>query len=82
MYQMIHEPISVIGVYNQGKFCLKKFKWREQTYNVDQTTLIANLQDGGVKQRMYSVQSGVNVYRILFNRETEIWQLAEIWLDG
>jgi hypothetical protein len=82
MYQTIHDAIAVFGVYDQGGFHLKKFNWRNQVYPVDQVTLTINLKDGGVKQRMYSVQSGANIYRLLFNRENECWFLEEIWLEG
>ncbi len=82
MYQNVHDPIAVAGVYQQGRFHPKKFNWRGKIYKVDQITLTANFKDGGVKQRIYSVQSGANLYRLLFNRENEGWYLEELWLEG
>ncbi len=82
MYQTIHDLIEVVGIYGRGQFHLRKFNWHGRVYVVDQVTLVANFKDGGVKQRMYSVQSGANIYRLLFNRENEQWYLDEIWLEG
>lgn len=81
MYQTIHEQISVAGVYNQGKFSLRKFLWRQQEYTVDQVTLISNAKDGGVVLRYYSILSKHNVYRLLFNITKETWYIEEIWIE-
>lgn len=81
MFHTIGEKISVAGVYRGGAFIPKKFQWNKKTLNIDQVTLIADTKDGGVRRRIYSVLSGTTLYRILFNRETEIWTLEEIWVE-
>lgn len=81
MYQTIAEPIAVAGVYQHFRFIPKKFKWGSREYLIDQITLISDIKDGGVKKRLYSVLSGLNLYRLEFNRETEQWLLQEIWCE-
>ena len=48
---------------------------------VNQLTLVSDTRDGGVKKRLYSVQCGREVLRLEYNRETEKWLLAEIWVE-
>lgn len=81
MYQTIHEKIAVIGVYNQGTFVPRKFQWQRRVYPVAQVTLTSDYKDGGVAKRMYSVASGANVYRLLFDRQDEQWFVEEVWCE-
>lgn len=77
----INERIEVAGVYAQGRFFPKKFKWKNQIFKIDQVTLVSELKDGLTKKRLYSVQSGPNVYRLIFDREGETWSLSEVWYE-
>lgn len=81
MYQTIGEEILVAGSYKQHRFHPFKFLWRNKTYKINQITLVSDIKDGGVKKRWYSVLVGQEVYRILFNRETEAWTLEELWVE-
>jgi hypothetical protein len=81
MFTPISESIAVVGTYNQSKFHPRKFKWRDRVYPVEQLTFVTELKDGSVRQRIYSVMSGGNAYRLVFNRDTEDWQLAEVWCE-
>lgn len=86
MYQTIGDRIEVIGVYQQSgqpaHFVPKKFKWRGNVYPISEITLVSDVKDGGVRQRLYSVMAGGNVYRLMFNRDDEVWELAEVWYEG
>ncbi len=81
MYQTIGEEISVVGSYKNHHFNPYKFLWRNKPYKIDQITLTSDVKDGGIKKRWYSVVVGQEVYRILFNRETETWTLEELWVE-
>ncbi|PIR59418.1 MAG: hypothetical protein COU69_00260 [Candidatus Pacebacteria bacterium CG10_big_fil_rev_8_21_14_0_10_56_10] len=81
MYQSINEPVTVVGVYHRGQFTPRKFRWQRRQYVIDEVTLSSDTKDGGVRKRLYSVTAGPNVYRLEFNRETEQWQLAELWVE-
>ena len=81
MFQAIQEKIAVIGVYDRANFTPKKFKWHTREYFIEEITLKADIKDGNVKKRMYSVLSKGNLYRLLFNRDQEIWFLEEIWCE-
>lgn len=79
MFTSINEPISVAGVYHHHTFTPRKFKWRGQEYSVEKITLRSDTKDGGIRQRLYSVMAGGNLYRLTFNRDQETWMLEEIW---
>lgn len=88
MYQTIGENIIVIAAYYQtrkprvGKLVPKKFLWRNQTYVIEEITLVNDTKDGGVRKSTFSAIVKGNIYRISFNRETEDWVLEEVWYDG
>lgn len=79
MFQTIGEKVAVIGVYQNSRFVPKKFLWRNSIIRVEMITLISDIRDGMVRKRIYSVLSQQTLYRLLFNRETEIWTLEETW---
>lgn len=82
MYQTIHENIAVAGVFAQASFAPRKFQWRNREYGIEEVTYTAEWRDGGVRTRQYSVVSAGNMYRLLYNRETEEWWLEEVWCEG
>ena len=81
MYQSINESIDVIGVYKKRQFVPKKFKWKNKIFLIKQVTLSNDVREGDIKKRLYSVLAGGNVYRLEFNRDSERWQLLEIWIE-
>ena len=81
MYQKIGEKIWIAGSYKGEKFIPYKFKWGDREIKINQITLVSDVKDGGIKKRFYSVTSDREVYRILFNRESEQWTLEEIWIE-
>lgn len=81
MYQKINENISVIGVYSSSKFIPKKFKWKDKVFPVKEITLYNDVFDGSIKKRLYSIVSGVDLFRLEFNRNTERWKLLEVWCE-
>lgn len=81
MYEPIHEKISVIGVYKNAGFVPRKFLWRDKEYSVSQVTFVADIKDGSVRKRQYSVVSKGNSYRLLFDRAEETWSLEEVWCE-
>ena len=82
MYQTIHEDISVIGIFQQGTFLPKKFRWAGRTQVVESVTLVSKERDGQVPLHHYSVVSQGTVYRLLFYPESCQWFLEEIWHEG
>lgn len=82
MYTQINSPISMIGVYQHGRFIPRKFLWQSKEYLVNQITFIHDLKNGGRKQRIYSIEAAGTIYRILFDRDDEQWTLQELWVDG
>lgn len=81
MFQTIDETIAVAGVYQRSRFVPKKFLWKDREYRIENVTLISEVRDGQIKKRLYSVLCGKQLYRLLFNRETENWTLTEIWVE-
>ena len=81
MFQTVKEKISVVGVYSQAQFVPKKFLWQQRVYPVEQITFISEIRDAAVGKRQYSVISGGNSYRLIFDRSEELWELAELWCE-
>lgn len=81
MYEHIHETISVIGVYSHASFVPKKFLWNSTVYPISEVTLMAEIKDGSVRKRHYTVISNGNAYRLLFDRAEETWKLEEVWCE-
>lgn len=81
MFQTIDEKVNVVGLYSGGKFLPKKIQWGERLLVIEEITLVSEIREGGVKKRMYSVVCGRELYRLVFNRETELWILEEIWVE-
>jgi hypothetical protein len=81
MYQTIGEDIEVIGIFKRGKLLPRKFQWRQQILDIQEVTMINDTRDGGIRKRFYSVMSGGNLFRLSFNRESEIWKVEEIWCE-
>ena len=82
MYQAIQEEVSVAGVFAQGKFLPKKFRWQTKVYPIEEVTLSSVWRDGGVKYTSFSVLSQGNLYRLQYNHDSQHWQLAEVWCEG
>jgi len=82
MYQPIGEEISVAGVFARGQFQPTKFRWQNQVYPIKEVTFTAQVRDGGVIYRFFSVLSGGNLYRLRFEPLAQHWQLQEIWCEG
>ena len=81
MYQIIHERIEVAGVYKNARFEVRKFLWKDREFKVSEVTLVSDVRDGAARLRWYSVVAKGTVYRIIFNRETEVWWLEEVWVE-
>lgn len=81
MFQTIGEKVAVAGVYSRGAFLPKKIQWGERILVIAEITLITDIKDGLVKKRMYSLLSGKELYRLIFNRDTETWVLEEVWVE-
>lgn len=81
MYESINEAISVIGVYANAHFVPKKFLWKYKEYLISSITFTADIKEGDIRKRHYSVMSEGNAYRLLFDRSQETWKLKEVWSD-
>ena len=82
MYQTIHEPIKVAGVFNRSVFKPTWFEWRRQLFKVEQITLISDYKQGLVKIKIYSVIAKGNLYRLQFSLNSGDWILENVWIDG
>lgn len=81
MFTKINEQIAVVGTYNHAAFKPRKFLWRDKIFPVENITFVTETSDGGIRQRIYSIESNGSVYRILFNRDTEEWQVSEVFVE-
>lgn len=81
MLNSVNEKISVIGTYKNSRFTPKKFQWREKIIPVETITFITDDKNGQMKIRIYSILHKNTLYRIEFNRESEVWTLLETYID-
>ncbi len=81
MFQTISERVEVVGSYAKGPFHPRKMKWNGKIFAIETVTLISDIRDGDVKKRLYSFTNGKDLYRLMFNRDTEQWVLEEIWVE-
>jgi hypothetical protein len=81
MFHTIGEKVEVAGVYAKGYFTPKKLKWGTKILQIEKVTLVSEIRDGDTKKRIYSFTSGKELYRLLFDRETEVWVLEELWVE-
>lgn len=82
MYQPIHEPVSVAGIYEHGKFRPLKFRWQNKLLVITEICSVHDFRDGTVQKRRFSVMAGGTVYLLEFNRNQENWLLEELWIES
>ena len=82
MYQRIGEKISVVGIYTSSTFQVKKFQWQQREFRVEKVNEVHDFRDGMMRKRRFSLLTDGNVYLIEFNRDTEVWTLEQIWMEG
>lgn len=82
MYQPVQEKITVAGVFAQGKFEPKKFRWKNRTITIEEITMQARVRDAGVQKQFYSVLNQGNLYRLCYTLDSQEWELAEVWYEG
>mgnify|MGYP000846209680 FL=1 len=82
MYQTIHEPIRVAGVFDKAHFVPRWFEWGQLHLNIEKITLVSDYKQGLLKSKSFSVLAAGNLYRLVFNLNTLDWMLDAIWIDG
>lgn len=82
MYQPIHEPVSVAGIYENGKFRPVKFRWRQKLLNITEVCSVHDFRDGTVRKRRFSVMAQGTVYLLEFDRSQESWILEQLWIES
>ncbi len=81
MFTQINEPVEVQGTFSTRGFVPRRFRWRNQIRVVEEVTLAIDEKNGVTKHRFYSVRSGTSVYRLDFNRESDLWRLLEVYCE-
>ena len=76
----IHEPVSVITVFNHEKRTdmPKKFLWKQRKYIVTKIGYHHAVREGRTLYHIFHVTDGVSDFRLLFNTENLHWILEEI----
>jgi len=81
MHQIIHETITVAGIFQQASFKPVWFIWKQRRLKINDITLISDIKEGSVKKTVYSVQAQDNIYRLDYYFLTQDWFLESIWID-
>lgn len=82
MYHTIHEPISVVGIYEHGQFRPVKFKWKQRVYQIEELCSRHDFRDGSIPKRRFSVTVSGTTYLLEFDRHQETWHLEQVWLPN
>jgi len=82
VYHHIHEPITVAGIYEHGRFRPIKFRWQQQLFTITQICSVHDFRDGSIHKRRFSVMAKDTVYLLEFNRQQEHWFLEELWVES
>lgn len=74
--------MDVAGVFSHSRYTPKKFMWKKRVHIVETITYVADIKNGQIPLRLYSVVSRGNVYRLEWNKNNDQWHLLEVWYEG
>ncbi len=76
----IHEPISVVTVFNHEKRTAvpRKFLWKNREYMVTKIGYHHAVREGRTLFHIFHVTDGVSDFRLIMNTESLQWILEEI----
>lgn len=80
-YQKIHEPIKVATTSGERGISVRKFKWRDQVYQVTEQTLTAKAMRGADPVWLFSVLTDYGSYKLRLDTSTLHWWLEEIYSE-
>lgn len=80
MPDTIHEPISVITVFNHEKRTVmpKKLFWKQREYIITKIGYHHQVREGRTLFHIFHVTDGNTDFRLLFNTESLHWTLEEV----
>lgn len=75
---LINEPIETLVHFYSGSLKPFRFLWRGRAYPITDITTTYQTKDGGIKKLVFAVQSGPNLYELVYNTATHTWFLSQI----
>ena len=82
MNQALDEKIDVLVAFNGKSIFPIFFKWREKKYKVENVNLIYTNREAGAKIYYFSVNDGLNYFKLWFNPNTLQWKIKELYSEG
>ena len=78
-YEEIHESISTVVVFKNGKAIPHSFSWRGRKYLVETINLEHQECSGTTVQFCFSVSAAGNSYELSFDSNHLVWMLEKVW---
>ena len=81
MNETLDEKIDLLVSFN-GKTIFPLFmKWRKKKYKIERVNLIYTNNEEGARVHYFSVDDGINYFKIRFNPETMQWKIKELYFE-
>ncbi len=77
MSVLIHDPVSVVAVFKNGRITPAKFLWHGQNIYIDKVGLCWKTNHGEINIWHFSVMAGKTLYELTFDTLESSWHLEK-----
>lgn len=77
MSVLIHEPVSVVAVFKNGRVMPAKFLWHGRDIYIDKVGLCWKTSNGEINIWHFSVMAGKTLYELAFDTLELSWRLEK-----
>lgn len=82
-YESIGDPVEVIVLFRHGKIQPIKFRWKDRVYKIVRVNGEWFSEQGEIRHRHFSVMAeGPDIYEIVYNTFSSVWELNRVCLVG
>ena len=80
MIAAIHEPISVVAIYDRvrNEVTPWRIKWQGRVYTISKIGFHHTIHEGRILQHIFSVTDGNTAFKLKHDTETLHWTLEEV----
>ena len=80
MPDLIHEPVSVITVFNHERRTVmpRRLIWKNREYDITKISYHHQVRQGRTLYHIFHVSDGTVDFRLIFNTENLHWILEEV----
>lgn len=78
MSVLIHEPVSVVAVFEKGRVKPISFRWKDKKISIENISFIWQTMRGKERSLHFTVVAAQTLYELVFNISSMIWKLEQI----